>query len=58
MQTSDIYKTLQTIEDAVRSLPVQYLDPMKSIIASVVAELTQDAPTVKPRKPRKDGDNA
>ena len=58
MSTSDIYEKLKLIEDTIRTLPLPYLLPVKSIIDSTIQELTHGQAPAKAKKPRKDGDNA
>ena len=58
MNTGDVYRTLETIENAIRSLPRQYLPALRTIVLFVIDELLAGQAPAKAKKPRKDGDNA
>ena len=54
MNTGDVYRTLETIENAIRSLPRQYLPALRTIVLFVIDELLGQAPAK--AKKRKDGE--
>ena len=51
MPPSELYKLLETVETAIRSLPLKYLPGVRSIVNAVIDELLQANGQPQPAKP-------